>query len=105
MGEETTADRLFDALTDVHRRRLLFALIDHNPQDVSELPDVPWTLSESEAVLTSKHHVHLPKLADYGLIEWERDEQIVTKGPRFDEIEPILQLLDDHRDELPVRMV
>lgn len=105
MSEGMTADQLFDALADVHRRRLLLALIDHNPQDVSALPGVPWTVSESETVLTSKRHVHLPKLADYGLIEWDRDEQMVTKGPRFDEIEPILELLDDHHDDLPVRMV
>lgn len=105
MSEGTTADQLFDALADVHRRRLLLALVDHNPQDVSELPGVPWAVSESEAGLTSKRHVHLPKLADYGLIEWDKDEQLVVKGPRFEEIEPILELLDDHHDELPVRLM
>lgn len=100
MDECRTANRVFDALTDVHRRELLFALTDHNPQTVSELANVPWTLPESEETMASKHHIHLPKLVDYGFIEWDREEQVVTKGPRFDEIEPILDSLDENRNEL-----
>lgn len=31
------------------------------------------------------YHVHLPKLAEAGLIEWDRDEDEVRPGRRFDE--------------------
>lgn len=93
------ADQVFDALTDGHRRRLLVALVDHNPQTTTEPARVP---QESPAeVQVRMHHVHLPKLADYGFVEWDRDERVVIKGPRFDEIEPVLELMVDHRDELP----
>lgn len=46
-------------------------------------------------------HLHLPKLADYEFIEWNKDTHEVTKGPKFDEIRPLLELLATHEDELP----
>ena len=100
-GRERT-DQLFETLAAVQRRRLLFALTDHNPQRVDEMCGVPWSLSGSEAEMITKRHVHLPKLADYGFIDWNRDEQVITKGPRFDEIEPLLEALEENRDELPI---
>ncbi|MBX0348351.1 DUF7344 domain-containing protein [Haloarcula pellucida] len=93
---------MMDALADFQRRKLLVALLEHNPQD-----DAPVVIadseSESDAVdrLVSMHHVHLPKLADYGFIEWNQDTHEVIKGPKFDEIRPLLELLDNHEDELP----
>ncbi|MFC6718950.1 hypothetical protein ACFQHN_15380 [Natrialbaceae archaeon GCM10025896] len=45
------------------------------------------------------HYVHLPKLTDYGFIEWDRDAHVVTKGPRFDEMKPLLKLLIDQQKE------
>lgn len=95
------SDETFDALSDVHRRRLLFDVLDHNPVDVSKLSGVPWQITEGDEERVRKHHVHLPKLVDYGFVEWDPEHDVVTKGPRFDEIRPFLELLDDHRDELP----
>ncbi|GAB3667462.1 DUF7344 domain-containing protein [Halopiger thermotolerans] len=105
MNGEKTADEVFDALTAVQRRRLLFALLDHNPQQVEELSGVPWSIPESEADMMAKHHLHLPKLDADGFIDWDRDEQVVTKGPRFEEIEPLLEYLDSHREELPIELL
>ena len=103
-GSERT-DQLFEALAVVQRRRLLFALTDHNPQRVDEMSGVPWSLSESEGGMITKQHAHLPKLADYGFVDWDRDEQVITKGPRFDEIEPLLEALEDNRGELPTELL
>lgn len=95
-------DDVVDALADVQRRKLLVALLEHNPQD-----DAPAVIAdskrESDAVerLVSMQHVHLPKLANYGFIEWNEDTHEVMKGPNFDEIRPLLELLDNHEDELP----
>ncbi|MFC6871758.1 DUF7344 domain-containing protein [Halobellus marinus] len=91
-----------DALADVQRRKLLIALVDHNPQD-----DLPVVVADSDnegdAVerLIAMQHVHLPKLDEYGFIEWNEETHEVTKGPKFEEIEPLLELLEDHEDELP----
>jgi len=95
-----TFDDMVDALADIQRRKLMVALLEHNPQDdspaVVEGPEID-TLEN----LVSMKHVHLPKLADYGFIEWHQERQEVSKGPNFDEIRPLLELLDNHEDELP----
>jgi len=57
--------------------------------------------SEIDGETIALLHNHLPKLADSGFIDWDRDRQVVTRGPRFGEIEPLIELMVDHRDELP----
>ena len=46
-------------------------------------------------------HTHLPKLEDEGFIGWDREENMVRKGPRFEEIQPLLELMHNHADKLP----
>lgn len=46
-------------------------------------------------------HSHLPKLEDEGLVEWNRDAQTVTRGPEFEEIEPVLHALAVNADKFP----
>jgi hypothetical protein len=46
-------------------------------------------------------HTHLPKLEEAGFIVWHQDTNKVEKGPRFEEIRPLLELIDAHADELP----
>ena len=108
MGNRNQADQIIssddvlNALANVQRRNLLVRLLDHNPQD-----DTPVVVADSEAErdavgrLVAMHHVHLPKLEEYGFIEWDRDTHEVRKGPNFDEIRPVLELLAAHADELP----
>jgi hypothetical protein len=97
-------DDALDALAHRQRRRLLLALRESNPQDYGP------TASQTDGgddeddgldVLVEMHHVHLPKLEDYGFIEWDREADEVRKGPRFETVDPLLELLDDHREELP----
>ena len=93
---------MMDALADVQRRQLLVALLEHNPQD-----DTPAVVADFESKtgalerLVSMHHVHLPKLDEYGFINWNEDTHEVTKGAKFDDFRPLLELLEDHEDELP----
>jgi hypothetical protein len=46
-------------------------------------------------------HLHLPKLAACGYIQWDKQTHEVSKGPRFGEIEPLLELVQTHSDQLP----
>lgn len=95
-------DEVLDALSHFQRRKLLIALLDHNPQD-----DSPSVLADSEedADDLEKHvamgDVHLPKLVEYGYINWNQDTHEVTQGPNFDEIQPLLELVVEYKDELP----
>jgi hypothetical protein len=101
-GRSRSFDEMLDALADVQRRTLLVALLEHNPQD-----DAPVVLADSEEDgdsmerLVRMDHVHLPKLEEYGFIEWNEKTHEVAKGPNFDEIRPVLELLEGHDDELP----
>jgi predicted transcriptional regulator len=78
------------------------ALLSHNPQaDTPVVIDADESADEEFKRLVQMTHVHLPKLADYGFIEWNRDTNEVSKGANFAEIRPLLELLDAHANELP----
>ncbi|MDG5820787.1 ArsR family transcriptional regulator [Natronococcus sp. A-GB7] len=97
-------DTVLNVLENQYRRRVLVALLEHNPQDAED----PKTPSDSEladedleTLRIHMTHTHLPKLEVSGFIEWERDTNSIRKGPNFDEIQPLLELMQNHADELP----
>lgn len=94
-------DEMVEALANVQRRKLLVALLEHNPQDDAPVTVVDEADAEVFERLVSMRHVHLPKLADAGFIIWDDESHEVSKGPNFEEIRPLLELLDDHAEELP----
>jgi hypothetical protein len=101
-------DRVLDALGHRYRRRLLVALLEHNPQDDDDAQNAEEALgtvagadTDEDAIEIELFHNHLPKLDDLGYITWDREEGTIRKGPNWDEIEPVLGLLVAHADELP----
>lgn len=81
-------DTLFDVLSDQRRRRLLYALVEAETTTVADLTE---TVSERVAAGRTElglafHHVHLPKLAAAGLIDYEPKAGTV----RYDE-DPFLE--------------
>jgi hypothetical protein len=91
-------DIQMDILSNVHRRRLLFALMRENPQSDETETVGPEASHRQQAILM--RHVHLPKLEGSGYIDWDRTSSRVTKGPQFDEIEPLLTLLVENSGTL-----
>ena len=97
-------DRITTALANQYRRQLLVALLEHNPQaddDVDPLDTVGHSETETEKLRISLQHDHLPLLADLEVIEWNREAGEISKGPKWEEIEPVLRLIEEHQDELP----
>jgi len=109
--------RLFDVLSNEHRRRLLLILCQ---QETVEIPDGLVVRGGAEAQMTQQSdghvqpeipasqslkieliHVHLPKLDETGYIEWERETQTVSRGPAFEEIEPALRTLSQNERAFP----
>lgn len=95
-------DELYEVLANVHRRRLLFGLLEENPRtdspiDIGAPPDA---VVADDAARIEHRHVHLPKLDDYGFVEWTPSLNSVETGPRFEEVRPVLEALADHHDLL-----
>lgn len=99
-------DRAFDALCDPYRRRVLLAVSDIEGHDADEFTTTAFAAAgmgeEDPDVLQARlFHSHLPRLAEQGYVEWDRERGEIGRGPAFDEVEPLLRLLVDHADELP----
>ena len=101
----TSFDARLDALGHVDRRRLLLALLNAEEATLPIEPDQLESETAESDVLLSLQHIHLPKLEDLGFVDADPDHHAVTTGPRFEEIKPLLELLDTHRDRLPPDLV
>lgn len=106
-------DDVFDALAVVRRRKLLVGLLEHEPRHVTRLSETARELSQAneaylrefldgpmeiegvEKTAVRLHLVDLPKLAEQGFVEWSPGAHRVTRGPRFGELRPVLELLDE----------
>lgn len=106
-------DDAFDALADRRRRQLLVDLLYHDPQPVPKLSDPSRELlaanesllgeflsgdreiDDADKTAVRMYHVHLPKLVEYGYVEWDRDADVVSKGTEFDAIRHLLEMIDD----------
>lgn len=92
-------DRLLDTLGKRYRRMLL-VMLRHG--EVDSISDVMVRGSEDgQEVRLRLVHTHLPRLEEDGYIEWDRETETISKGPHFEEIEPLLELIETHADELP----
>jgi len=100
-GAVTSFDTRLDALRHAARRRLLLALPDAEEAGLPiELDQLQYETAESEVLLSLLHN-HLAKLEDRGSVDANPDQHSVTTGPRSEEIRPLLEVLETHRDQLP----
>lgn len=97
-------DNFLDVLANRYRRRVLIALLEHNPQDDNDpqIPDdVTLETDALDSLMINMRHTHLPKLEEAGFIEWDREANTIKQGPQFEEVQPLLELMANHADELP----
>jgi len=82
------------------QRRLILLTLKHDGEKTER--DVLFRSGDEmdDAELQLVHN-HLPRLEEAGYIEWDRDSGTISKGPRYDEIKPLLDLMENHADELP----
>lgn len=93
-------DAKLRTLSVAERREVLHALsaagADEGPAvDIERFAD-----DSHPDPLLSMYHVHLPKLEATGFVRINRQRGRVRPGPNFDDIEPLLRVIDDHADEL-----
>lgn len=96
-------DLLFRVLSHVRRRYVLFYLRDRDATSLDELADVVagWTTADTDALTTPRRrervlidldHVHLPMLADAGLVAYDRDAGEVTRREVPDAVDRLLDV-------------
>lgn len=92
-------DQMFECLRS-RRRRLVLRLLK---EGMAETTADVMVRNESNADFEEAKlvHTHLPKLEAAGYIDWDRDSGEISKGPRFDEIDPLLELFENHGEEFP----
>lgn len=88
-------DSMMDALKSRTRRVILITLLDTAETSIADL-DRRVTRQEDRIQL---YHVHVPKLADAGYVEWDADTEVITRGPNFSEAEPLVRLLKSYDAE------
>lgn len=98
--EESSVDTMLEALSSRSRRQLLVNLMRKNPPQEAKQVDELDVEGDKQRFLTRLHHVDLPKLEELGYIEWDPESGEIVKGPEFDEIRPLLELMVRHQDEL-----
>jgi hypothetical protein len=100
---ERAFDTVLDSLANSYRRQLLVALLSHSSQadDNCDPLNIVTTEAEPDVLLVELVHRHLPKLADRGYIAWDRTTNEISKGPNWNEIAPLLELIHEHQDSLP----
>lgn len=93
----------FELLGQPVRRRLLLTVYRGNPTDLDDLRanDINVGGEDQKLVGLALNYSTIQELHDRGYINWDPETETLTRGDRFDEIAPLLQLLDDHADELP----
>lgn len=103
--QHANTDRLdvsLDALNHPYRRRILTQLYDRSPRDTDSftIDSMADGTEDDNRIAIEIHHWHLPKLADSAIIEWEREADVIRRGPRFEEIAPMIEFTVKYHNEL-----
>ncbi|AEH37595.1 DUF7344 domain-containing protein [Halopiger xanaduensis] len=107
VGTSTEFSTVLELCQDRHRRIVLAALAgEERSLTVRDLEHTivkynhhapPEAVSEDEStrIRISLHHVHLPKLADLSLVDYDRERGLVEPTSRFDRLQPQLSAIID----------
>jgi hypothetical protein len=103
MRPNSDLDETLVAVAHPQRRRVLFARFDH-PEGVDSHDlsgDGAPEGGRADRRRVALRHDHLPRLSERGFVDWDRDDGTLRRGPRFDEVRPLLELLAKRSSDLP----
>lgn len=102
MSDYDTWATLFECLRAKPRRRLLTRLTAYQPGETVHFTDVRANEAAPDTPVHAEYvHLHLPKLAAAGYIRWDEQSHEISQGPRFPEIEPFIEFVQTHSEQLP----
>ena len=101
--DRITLDQVLANLSNPTRRSILLMLGEDNPRDTDEFtaPDVDEDDEDLELLAAEVTYEHLPQLDRAGFIDWDRESDTITRGSNFEDMRPLITLIQNHRDELP----
>lgn len=103
-GTEQPTDALFDVLSSHHRRCVLSQLARHRTEtsvtdlarrvaaDEADCPVAEVSDDDHDRVECALFHVHLPKMADLGFVEYDPEQATVAPGVRTDDATPFIKI-------------
>lgn len=97
LSDDTMAQWIH-ALGHSHRRAILLGL---EAGQIDTAASAVMRGGQAEEIKRELKDEHLPLLEEAGFIEWDPETGDVRKGPDFDEIRPLLELIRNHPEELP----
>lgn len=110
-AEELPLDSIFEIIRN-RRRRLVLKCLDESDDEVLELSDISEQIAAIENDTTEEalsaqqrkrvyvglYQCHLPKMADSGVIEFDKNRGTVSKGPNVEQLDPYLDV-DERSDK------
>lgn len=96
-GNDGRWHEIFTVMASGARREILVALMNTPPHVGVKPPgdvDAPDSEGAPERLRLELIHRHLPRMAEAGFVEWDRDPLRVRRGPRFDEVAAVLGAID-----------
>lgn len=105
-GETQTSlplDVALVVLGDPTRRDVLTRIGEYGPEESAEFEEEDFAerVGDREFDRVALYHRHLPKLDDAGFVDWDRESGVITSGPRYEEIRPLVRLIQGYRYDLP----
>lgn len=90
-------DPVYEALEHSRRRYLCYTLFEGAEWSLtglatkvaaweSDVPEREVSADDREAVYVSLYHVHVPKLVDVGVIEFDEADETITRGPTAERV-------------------
>lgn len=98
-NSESDLDTALKTISNRQQRLICLLLRESEPRPVSDF--LPRSVEVNRTTETDLYHNHLPRLAALDYIDWNRAAAEVAQGNRFGEIEPLLEILETHAEELP----
>lgn len=99
---------VFKALSAEPRRQLVVSLLDSPADGSVPLPESavnPNVPPNPDDLRRELFHRHLPLLADMGFVEWQSEPFVASRGPRFDEVAVVFEVLQANADDIPDSLV
>ena len=102
MGEPTTEFETVLLLCQHRFRRIVLTVLTDHRQTVSvtdltecivqstQQPTTGLDSEEAVSIHTALHHLHLPALAEAGVVEYDVDRKLVTPTPTLSQLQPQL---------------